>query len=222
MFSEKDLAMQYAPYLYFDNNEPFTVDKIGYSVIRTSQRSPSFPRDIRINKDKVDFVIEYALYYDYDIQHLYDLEHFWVYVDYDGNVCDGETSAHGNYFNCFRYSEKVMDGTHIPLFVQPGKHAMLPEGNMFKLFGDYEIVCNERAGVDGLLIPDMFEGALTKDPLTDYAVCKYIREKYSFQPSLTFYHLSYSEDILMTWEELYVFIPQRLGKILKELGCCHI
>jgi hypothetical protein len=219
--TDRDLAIKYAPHLYFDKNEPFTIDQIGYSVIRKSQRSPSFNREILVDKEKVDFVIEYPLYYDYDIQHMYDLEHFWVYVDYDGRVCDGEASAHGSYLNCFRYTEKLEDETHIPIYVQPGKHALMPDGKLFKLFGDYDIACNKRAGTAGLLVNDLFKGMLIKDQYIDYEVCKYIREKFSFKPSLEFHPVSYSEDIIVTWDELYLIIPERINKLLKELGLIH-
>lgn len=216
--TERELALKYAPHLYFDKDEPFIIDQIGYSVIHKSQRSLSFNRTIAVDKGRVDFVIEYQLYYDYDIQHMYDLEHFWVYVDYDGRVCDGEASAHGSYLNCFRYSEKTEDETHIPIYVQPGKHALMPDGKLFKLFGDYEAVCSERAGIAGLLVNDLFEGVLIKDQYIDYEVCKYIREKYSFKPSLEFYPVNYPEDIIVTWDELFLTIPKRINKLLQELG----
>ncbi len=78
--TDRELAIKYAPHLYFDKNEPFTIDQIGYSILRNSQKSPSFERDIWIDETKISYVIEYQLYYDYDIQHMYDLEHFWVYI----------------------------------------------------------------------------------------------------------------------------------------------
>lgn len=216
--TERELAIKYAPHLYFDKNEPFTIDQIGYTVIVQSQRSPSFNRDIPVDKSKVDFVIEYALYYDFDIQHMYDLEHFWVYVDYNGRVCDGEASAHGSYMNCFRYAGRVEDETHIPVYVQPGKHALMPDGQMFKLFGDYDVVCGKRAGIAGLLVNDLFRGRLIEDMYIDYEICKYIREHFSFQASLEFHPVSYGEDILVTWDELYEIIPKRINKLLKEMG----
>ncbi len=216
--NDRELAIKYAPHLYFDKKEPFTIDRIGYSVIRGSGRSPSFERDICIEEEKTAFVIEYQLYYDYDIQHMYDLEHFWVYVDHNGRVLDGEASAHGSFLNCYRYKMILEEDTHIPIYVQPGKHALLPDGNLFKLFSDYEMVCNKLAGVDGLLTAGMFKGLIKKNSYIDYRVCSYIREKFSFEPSLDFYPVHYEEDIIVTWEELYRIIPQRINKLLKGLG----
>lgn len=216
--TDRELAIKYAPHLYFDKNEPFSIDQIGYSIIRKSQRSPSFERDIWIEEGKVDFVIEYQLYYDYDIQHMYDLEHFWVYVGQDGRVLDGEASAHGSFVNCFRYKRAVEEETHIPIYVQPGKHALLPDGDLFKLFSDYETVCNRLAGVDGLLVAGMFKGLIRKSSYIDYKVCDYIREHFSFEASLDFYPVSYKEDIMVTWEELYQIIPGRIDRMLKGMG----
>ncbi|MDF2800729.1 MAG: hypothetical protein K0S61_632 [Anaerocolumna sp.] len=215
--TDKELAVKYAPYLYFDKQEPFKIDNIGYSILRNTRKSPSFDRMIYVDKENVAFVIEYQLYYDYDIQHMYDLEHFWVYVDRDGNVCNGEVSAHGSCLNCYQYGRKVIEGTHIPVYVQPGKHAMLPEGNLFKLYSNYEIVCNKLAGVDGLLVPEMFKDMIIKDSYTDYLVCTYIRDHFSFQPSLEFYHEIYNIDIIVTWEELSIIIPKRINKLLDSL-----
>ena len=216
--TDREIALKYAPHLYFDKNEPFTIDQIGYSLFRSSGSSPSFNRDIRIEDKTTDFVVEYQLYYDYDIQHMYDLEHFWVYVDYDGKVMNGEASAHGSYLNCYQYKKILEEDTHIPVYVQPGKHALLPEGDLFRLFSDYKEVCNVLAGVDGLLAADLFKGMIRKDSYIDYKVCSYIREHYSFEPSLCFYPVNYEEDLIVTWEELYRLIPERVNKLLKSLG----
>lgn len=215
--SDRELALMYEPHLYFDRKEPFPIDQIGYSVIRKSQRSPSFERDIWIDEEKVAFVIEYQLYFDYDIQHMYDLEHFWVYVDHNGKICDGEASAHGKFLNCYRYTMAIEEETHIPIYVQPGKHALLPEGNLFKLFSNYQTVCDELAGVDGLLVAKMFQSMMIKNSYIDNQVCTHIKENYSFQPSLEFYPIRYGEDIIVPWEELYLIIPKRIQRLLQSI-----
>jgi hypothetical protein len=148
---------------------------------------------------------------------MYDLEHFWVYVGHDGKVYDGEASAHGSYMNCYRYQMKVEEETHIPVYVQPGKHALLPDGNLFKLFSDYEVVCNHRCGIDGLLVAGMFQNDIMKSSYIDYQVNTYIREHYSFQPSLEFHPVQYAPEILITWEELFLAIPKRIHKLLDSL-----
>jgi hypothetical protein len=215
--TDRELAIKYAPHLYFDKKEPFPIDQIGYSIFRSSQRSASFDRDIWVDEKTVAFVVEYQLYYDFDIQHMYDLEHLWVYVDHDGKVCDGEASAHGSHMNCYRYTMRLEDETHIPIYVQPGKHAMFPDGNLFKLFGDCGVCCDKMAGVDGLLIKDMFKDQIMKNSYIDYMVCTYIREHFSFQPSLEFIPTQYDENIIVSWEELISIIPKRINKLLARL-----
>jgi hypothetical protein len=148
---------------------------------------------------------------------MYDLEHFWVYVDHNGRVFDGEASAHGSFMNCYHYEEKVEDETHIPIYVQPGKHALLPDGKMFKLFSEYDIACNKLAGIAGLLVNNLFKGIIIKDSYIDYRVCNYIRDTFSFKPSLEFYPVNYTEDIIVTWEELFLIIPKRINKLLEGL-----
>ncbi len=220
--TDRELAIKYAPHLYFDKNEPFTIDQIGYDIIRTSGRSRSFDRDIWIDTDKVAFVIEYQLYYDFDIQHMYDLEHFWVYVGHDGNVVDGEASAHGSHMNCFQYSKVLEEETHIPIYIQPGKHAVFPDGKLFLLFSDVDVVCHKYAGTGGLLVNNLFKGLLHTNSYLNYQICSYIRENFSFHPTLEFVPAPYNEDIIVTWDELYRIIPRRIEHLLKKLGISSV
>ncbi len=215
--ADRMLAVKYAPHLYFDRNEPFPVDGIGFHVFRESSRSRSFNRDIRLVEGTA-FVIEYAIYYDYDIQHMYDLEHVWIHVGHDGQIRDAEASAHGGVLNLFRLSKPLEAKTHVPVFVQPGKHAMLPDGEWFKLYGDYEAVCGELAGVDGLLVPEMLRDVLPKSSAIDARVCARIRENYRFRPTLDFRHVPSSEDLFMTWDELIRLIPDRIRNLLTRTG----
>jgi hypothetical protein len=86
----------YAPLLYFDRQEPFYPVRIGISVLHNGDPSPSFRRKFEWMDAAIDYVIEFAIYWDYDIQHLYELEHVWVYVGMDGAVVDAEASFHGD------------------------------------------------------------------------------------------------------------------------------
>ena len=93
--TDRALAERHAPVIQFDKNEPFLPSVVGYTIFRQSAASPSFPRDIQL-RDRAQFVIEYAIWWDWDIQHLYELEHVWVYVD-GGEVVDIEASWHGKF-----------------------------------------------------------------------------------------------------------------------------
>ena len=71
--------------------------------IEASAPSPSFDRFIHFDTSRIRMVIEYAIYWDYDIQHVYDLEHVWIYVDHEGEIASCEASFHGRYSSaCFR------------------------------------------------------------------------------------------------------------------------
>ena len=95
--TEQELALRYAPIVHFDQNETIPLQAVGYTIAKATTRSQSFPkREIVVPQDAA-FVIEYAYYWDYDIQHMYDLEHIWVTVSGDGQVMDAEGSFHGKY-----------------------------------------------------------------------------------------------------------------------------
>ena len=97
---ERALAARYAPTLRFDRNEPFFPLAAGYTILRQSGPSPSFRQGHQIDlapegQPATRFAIEYAIWWDWDIGHLYELEHVWVYVDERGDVARCEASWHG-------------------------------------------------------------------------------------------------------------------------------
>lgn len=92
---EHALAARYAPIIQFDAREPFLPLAAGYTVFRTDADSPSFPRRIELSptgQPPAATAIEYAIWWDWDIGHLYELEHAWVYLDSDGQVVRAEAS----------------------------------------------------------------------------------------------------------------------------------
>ncbi|MEP7294157.1 MAG: hypothetical protein ABI835_20380, partial [Chloroflexota bacterium] len=122
---DHDLALRHAPFIRFDSREPFLPSIVGYTVFRQSAQSPSFPREIKLPPG-VSCAIEYAVWWDWEIQHLYELEHLWVYLDGDGSVVGGEGSWHGSF-------SALDDGEGLPLeagrlivYSEPGKHAFAP------------------------------------------------------------------------------------------------
>lgn len=71
---------------------------------------------------KGSFVIEYAIYWDWDIGHHYDLEHLWVYIGADGEVEKFEGSAHGLYVTLWPDPPTTEDVRHVFLnFFNKGK-----------------------------------------------------------------------------------------------------
>lgn len=210
------LALTYLPHFYADEREPFPIHHIGYQILREDGRSPSFNRTVRMSG--AAFVIEYAVFWDYDIQHMYDLEHVWVSVGRDGAVINAEGSAHGHYLNCFLLQRRVEEGTHIPVYLQPGKHAILADLQLSKLFSGYLSACDAEAG-GGLLIPNIAPIAerLHTSPETDAMIREHIRRHYRFAPTLRTERCSVEEAQLMPLDQLLLYIPRRIGELIARL-----
>ncbi|MCR5773246.1 MAG: hypothetical protein K6G87_18645 [Butyrivibrio sp.] len=222
---EYKLANKYMPLFMKDAKEPFDIKGIGYTVFYEDGQSSSCRRSFHF-KDfekegiNVGFMIEYAIYFDFDIQHLYDLEHVFVYVGEDDKVCAVEASFHGKFFNSMLpYGEalKFYKETRPVLYMQPGKHALMPDPKLFYLFPHYETSCNELAGSDGLLIPYFLENDISKEKDTDVKVKTYIADNYAFTPSFVFEEYDPGDDVLMPWKDLKNTIIMRINNILSKI-----
>ncbi len=212
--NDRDIALSYLPHLYMDTRDPFTLDGVGYTVLRESGESPSFKRNIALRKG-VAFCVEYAMYFDFDIQHLYDLEHIFVYVGENGEVADIEASYHGQYLKNMINGLPVLRGTHPLLYCQPGKHAFLPAAEYFNLQTGLYTCCNEDAGDMGFLAAWTLDGRLTTDEATDAAVHAYIKRHFAFTPSMEFILRETPESIVMPWPQLKEVMIARLSKALE-------
>jgi putative hydrolase of the HAD superfamily len=119
---EHQLAARYAPFIRFDAREPFLPIAAGITVFNSDSTSPSMRRTIRLappGKPAASLAIEYAIWWDWDIHHLYELEHIWVYLDANGKVVRVEGSWHGK----FNELALQIEGDHPVVLSEPGKHA---------------------------------------------------------------------------------------------------
>lgn len=204
----------YSPIFMLDEKEPFAIKAIGCTIFTKTKRSDSFPkREICVDAD-TKCVIEYAIWFDYDIQHLYELEHVWVYVGNDMRVRKVEGSFHGKYLNVEDLDTQkpnLVNATHPLVYLQPGKHAVLADARLVRLVPEWKESCMEKAGEDGVACHEMFSGKIPKveDALQE-KVRQYIKETYSFEPSLVFKPFTPTRDLFMSWEELKQSIPQRI------------
>ncbi|MDO4292264.1 MAG: hypothetical protein Q4C65_03435 [Eubacteriales bacterium] len=220
--TDREWAEKYFPVFMTDEREPFEIRAVGYTVFRMDARSSSFPRRIiRADWERTELIVEYAVWFDYDIQHLYELEHVWVSVGKDGAVEKLEGSFHGKYLNQVRLDggQPSLDENGRPLvWLQPGKHAVLPDPRLVYLVPDWRESCRELAGIDGLAVPEAFRGPLPEpDERTQERVRRYIREHFSFEPSLLFEPAKASKALLMPWERLRESIPDRLAAQLAKI-----
>ena len=97
-----DLVARNAPILYFDAREPFLPLAAGYTLFTGDGPSPSFDRIVELrpeDRPAAALAIEYAIWWDWDIHHLYELEHAWVYLDSKGFPVRLEASWHGKYYD---------------------------------------------------------------------------------------------------------------------------
>ena len=215
--TEQELTLRYAPIVHFDQNETIPLQAVGYTIAKETTRSQSFPkREIVVPQDAA-FVIEYAYYWDYDIQHMYDLEHIWVTVSGDGQVMDAEGSFHGKYLKLLLPElpgALLPTQGHVHAFCQPGKHAFMPNGQLFRLLPDWYAACTTACG-GPVLIGGCFNGVYQSTAQEDACSIRYLRENLSFKPTLHF--TKAAEDFgvsprYMPWTELYAEIPQRIRR----------
>ena len=204
---QKSLFLRYCPRILKDKADPFPVRYIGCTAFTAPGRSASFPKwFVDPQAEGAAMILEYAIYYDYDIQHLYDLEHIWVAVDGDGKVVNCWCSFHGMRLRAAGVGGFTLDGEHPVLYSQPGKHAMLPHPGLFLLHPDFERACGEAAG-GGVLVPGFLSGRIQTDSQTDEAVVRYIRQNFSFTPTMEFVSEQIRQEQLLSWEELLDRIP---------------
>ena len=216
---DRQLAEKYAPIIHFEAGETIPLAAVGYTVFREEMRSDSFPKRM-VKPEDGGLVIEYALYWDFDIQHMYDLEHIWVYVSADGQVTRAEASFHGKYLTLWEPDlpfALLPDGDCIHAFCQPGKHAFLPDGQLFRLIPGWRECCMEAAG-GPVLVGGPFGGVYQPSPEDDRRCERYIREKYAFTPTLVFDDgAPIGKELLLPWEMLKAEIPGRIAALCGEL-----
>jgi len=213
------LAVRYAPILLMDEREPFRPIRAGITVFREDGPSTSFNRQISLDTDKHACVIEYAIYWDYDIQHVYDLEHVWVYVGHNGEVVSCEASFHGRRLLGLNRDRSNLAGRRVRLYVQPGKHAMSPFEDALHLLPDLTSSCLEEAGIGGLLEPEMFAGEFrTGAPAdVDGLAERHLRD-FGFRPRFEFLPWEWPADAFIPWEALREEIPLRIRSLIAQIA----
>ena len=223
--ADRALAARYAPILRFDAREPFLPLAAGYTIFRETGESPSFRQGRKIDLTppdgpRADFAIEYAIWWDWDIGHLYELEHIWVYVGADGRVVRVEGSWHGDHHD-MRYGGRLaLDGDHFVVYSEPGKHAFAPTPAWFKKrraeFKRSET--SELAGVGGVLLAKYIQKHVRPTPLKTRLVHTYLAQR-AFEPSWDF-SLTFpiTSEMLVPWEVLRDWMPGRVNAILDHLA----
>jgi hypothetical protein len=215
MAFDRATALRYAPRMLFDEAEPFFPLRVGVTVLDRSAPSPSFRRDIEV--PEAGLAIEYAVYWDWDIQHLYDLEHLWVYVDSGGYVIDAEGSFHGRYLKALLPDRSNLEGDMVTVYSQPGKHAFSPLPIVFQLLPNFAAATTSAAGEDGALVTRVLEGRVERKAWWDEAATSFLKRA-AFEPSLSYRPFVPSPDIFVPWPELDAELPGRFMARIAALG----
>lgn len=218
-----EIARRHAPLIYFDLAEPFLPELVGYAVVRRPSPSPTFDRylDLAIpGGGRAAVVIEYALWYDWDIQHLYELEHAWAYLDAGGDLVHAEGSWHGEPNPLLRGGRVSAEAGRPLAYAQPGKHALSADPDLFSAHDGYrELVrreADERAG-SGLLAGSLLRGALRTSARRNGLTRAYLHTR-AFAPTFRFERRWDGADArLVPVEALIEAIPARLRAELARL-----
>lgn len=222
--AECALAARHAPVIQFDEREPFLPLAAGYSIFRADAESVSFPRRIELtptDRPPAAFAIEYAIWWDWDIQHLYELEHAWVYVADDGEVVRAEASWHGDYHDMAVDSALSLKDQHMQLYSEPGKHAFAPIIEWLDERAERtRRACGRLAGAGGVWVTPLFEEELgrLRRPYANTLVRTHLR-RHAFEPTWRFnQHVEINSDMLVPWPALEAWIPGRVAHWIDRLA----
>ena len=185
------LALRHAPIVWFDDAEPFLPQAVGYAVLRRPTHSPTFERFLHLRVPggrTAAAVIEYALWTDWDIGHLYELEHVWSYIDADGRLIHAEASWHGEWVPLLEAGRLSAEDDRPVAWAQPGKHAMTPDPRAFTGVDAYRLLVAGEArppASGGLHIVDAMRGRLRRTARDDALARAYLHSR-TFEPTFRF------------------------------------
>jgi len=219
---DREIAYRRFPTLVFDEREPFLPSRVAYSIFREPCDSNVDPRRRLGTKNRIvfalpglDSVVEYGIWWDWDIQHLYELEAAWAYLGEEGEYLKLEASWHGRY-NVMYEDPADFKGGRPVLYSQPGKHAFASDPAGFPR----EVTrnaCSRDAGRMGLHVTPLFEGKIAKSPRRDRLASRYLQGK-SFVPNFKFSrNWLPSPGQIVTWEDMKAWIPSRIEEVISLL-----
>lgn len=223
---ERRLAARYAPIIRFDARDPFLPLAVGYTIFRADGDSPSFPRRIELQPTggpPAALAIEYAIWWDWDIEHLYELEHAWVFVDAAGQVCRGEASWHGGLHDMAQGGRLPLEEDRLVLFSEPGKHAFAPDPSWFRerrSARDLRDQTMRRAGSGGVWVTPLLERKIRplRTPYANTLVRTYL-QRHAFEPAWEFTQRTpIRADQLVPWSALRSWIPSRVAGWIQQLA----
>ncbi|MEJ2028549.1 MAG: HAD family hydrolase [Maritimibacter sp.] len=211
------LAERHKPILCLDAQEVAPPLVLGYSVMRAAGASPS--SKFALTPPPGGAVIEYAIWHDWDIQHLYDLEHVWVHVEADGAVVRVEGTMHGLRV-CTDTGSGLpeMQGGRPVLYSEPGKHAIWAQAHVIPFIAGEMIstVCGPEAGEEGIHLGNRFADAGAYSATAhEIRLARLALTRAAFVPSFDF--APGAEPALVPYAELERWIPARMQALIAAL-----
>ncbi|MCT7378196.1 HAD family hydrolase [Chelativorans salis] len=214
------IARAHTPLLMLDQAEPYPPLAMGYTIFREPGQSPSSKFQVRPLGGPA---IEYAVWYDWDIQHMYDLEHVWVYLDEIGKVIRVEASRHGKRLEMTIDGGLCrMQGSRPVLYAEAGKHAhWVDPAEMKEKTGRLlSALCNELSAWEGVHLGNVFatSGRITPTAF-DHRLAKLKMKADAFEPSFAFTGNSDQGQgvSLVPWGILERWIPARIASLIVRL-----
>ena len=211
------LAARHAPQLMLDRAEPYQPVAFGYTVFRAPGGSPSSKFHI---EPQGALAVEYAIYYDWDIGHLYDLEHVWVHVGGGGEVIAVEASSHGGRLVMDAGSGLAeMAGDRPVIYAEAGKHAHWATPQQMGPADRQRLtaLCGPVAGIEGVHLGNMFAAAGALMPsAADHRLARLKMRHDAFVPQFDYVAPS-GVPTLMPWADLAAAIPRRVAAEMARL-----
>ncbi|MBD8892279.1 HAD family hydrolase [Roseibium litorale] len=216
--SHWDLARRHIPVIMLDEAEPYPPLAMGYTVFVEAGQSPSSKFQVVPQGGPV---IEYAIWYDWDIQHMYDLEHIWVYLDKAEQPVRVDASRHGN-----RVAMQAEGGRFLSregravVYSEAGKHAHWADGEEMRAkAGTYlPAMCCDLAAFEGVHLGNRYcESGLVVPEGLDHRLAKLQMRADAFLPVYRFYPAVDSSIALVPWPLLDSWIPERVRLLMSDL-----
>lgn len=209
------LAVDHRPVLRCCRTEPYPPGRLGWFAATEPTRSPSSAFELVPHGAAV---IEYVIWCDWDIGHLYDLEHVWVHVDSKGGVIAVEGSQHGRRVDLV---DCAIEAGRPIVYLEPGKHAVWSSrASMAPEFTRIAAQCGPFAGSDGVHVDNPFgdRGEIRATPL-EHRLARLKLKRDAFRPAFDFSLPSPGEAApLVPWAELARWIPGRVRSLVDGLG----
>jgi hypothetical protein len=167
---------------------------------------------------KAKMVIEYAVLYDSDINHIYDLEHIWVYLDEKFRIMGVKGTRHAMHVTQYATPEQIkfVQG-HPVLYAAPGKHSYYQHPSLMEK-GLYTREC--RRGAGRVMDVQYFSTEMWRKLLPYYpgkaAIKKAFQSKFVFTPSYSFSNaIHLTRSMMVPWDELEKEVPDRIKVFLQ-------